>query len=418
MTLEDRIEVLNQTAAEQTEQAKIPSLQERFEEMEVIVVELARRAESAENSLSLLIDSGTKQFEVPDGCIMPSESASSHPLRSTSAPSTSKLNSDFNGLAESRRCSNVLVPTRPKVDFKVFPPVGSDGMSSELAGEDVISSDFHRSMNSRQEYTDNLSMIRHNDEYLYPHENISHSTVTDIDNSGMKKSSGARKLVKTNTKSKSTGSKSMVLKEKTCPNTVKGKAKSFSVPRNVVDLTPRTASQSRNVSLGSEYGSYIREAKSTLPNNPVTKCNSSIRREKNKSLGRKSQFVQGYQSPSVSKVRDPSKQKISGVTKNLTGTRNTSTLYYDSGRGDGASTINLATFHPRQPSPYRPSSAASSYISIPLMKSSARGAATTPAVTERERAGRHKLQVRIIIFDTFHIVYSIHSTKCVHHLCN
>jgi hypothetical protein len=384
--------------------------------MEVIVVELARRAESAETSLSLLIDSRTKQFEVPDGCIMPYESATSHPLRSTSASSTSELNSDFNGLAESQRCSSVHVPTRPKVDFKVFPPVGSEGMSYELGGEDVTSSDFHRSMNSRQEYTDNISMIRHKDKYLYPHENISHSTVTDIDNRGMKKSSGARKSVKTNTKSKSTGSKCAVLKEKTCPNTVKGKAKIVSAPRNVVDLTPRTASQSRNVSLGSEYGSCIREVKSALPNNPVTKCTSSTLREKNKSLRRKSQFVQGYQSPSVSKVRDPQRQKIFNVTKNLTGTRNTSTLYYDSGRGEGATTINLATFHPRQPSPYRPCSAASSYISTPIMKSSARGAATTPAVTER--AGRHKLQVRTTIFYTFHIVFSIRSTKCVHHLCN
>jgi hypothetical protein len=384
--------------------------------MEVIVVELARRAESAENSLSLLIDSGTKPFEVADGCIMPSESATSHPLRSTSAPSTSELNSDFKGLTESQRSSNVHVPTRPKVDFKVFPPVGSEGMSYELGGEDITSSDFHRSMNSRQEYTDNLSMIRHKDEYLYPHENISHSTVTDIDSRGMKKSSGARKSVKTNTKSMSTGSKCTVLKEKTCPNTVKGKAKIVSAPRNLVDLIPRTASQSRNVSLGSEYGSYTRIVKSALPNNPVTKCTSSTQRERNKSFGRKSQFVQGYQSSSVSIVRDPPKQKISGVTKNLTGTRNTSTRYYDSGRGEGAATINLATFHPRQPSPYRPSSAASSYISTLLLKSSARGAATTPAVTERP--GRHKLQVRITIFYTFHIIYSIRSIKYIHHLCN
>lgn len=376
-------------------------------------MELARRAESAENSLSLLIDSGTKQLEVRDGRIMPSESATLHPLRSTSAPSTSELNSDFNGSTESQRSSSAHVPTRPKVDFKVFPPVGSEGMSYELGSEDITSSDFHRSINSRQEYADKLSMIRHKDEYLYPHENISHSTVTDIDNRGMKKSSGARKSVKTNTKSKSTGSKSTVLKEKTCPNAVKGRAKNISAPRNIVDLTPRTASQSRNVSLGSEYGSYIREVKSALPNNPVTKCTSSILREKNKSLGRKSPFVQGYKSPSVSKVRDPPKQKISSVTKNLTGTRNTSTLYYDSGRGEGATTINLATFHPRQPSPYRPSSAASSYMSTPLMKSSARGAATTPAVSDR--AGRHKLQVRITIFHTFHIVYSTCSTKCVHY---
>ena len=379
-------------------------------------MELARRAESAETSLSLLIDSGTKQFEEPDGRIMPYELAASNPLRSTSAPSTSELNSDFNGLTEFKRCSNVHVPTRPKVDFKVFPAVGSEGMSYELDGEDITSSDFNRSMNSRQEYIDNLSMIRHKDEYLYPHENISHSTVTDIDNRGMKKSSGAKKSVKTNTKSRSMGSKSTVLKEKTCTNTVKGKAKNVSAPHNIVDVTSRTASQSRNVSLGSEYGSYIREIKSALPNNHVTKCTSSILREKNKSFGRKSQSVQGYQSPSVNKVRDPPKQKISSSTKNLTGTRNTSTLYYDSGRGEGATTINLATFHPRQASPFRPSSAASSYISTPLMKSSARGAATTPAGSDR--AGRHKLQVRIIIFYTFHIVYSIRSTKCVHHLCN
>lgn len=410
-TSEDRTEVLNRTAAEQTNQAKIPSLQERFEEMEVIVVELARRAESAETSLSLLIDSGTKQFEVPDGRIMPSESAASYPLRSTSAPSTSELNSDFNRMTESERCSNVHVPTRPKVDFKVFPPVGSDGLSYESGGEDITSSDFHRSMNSRQEYTDNLSMIKHKDKHLHPHENVSHSTVTDIDNRGMKKSSGARILVKANSKSKITGSKSTVLREKTCPNTVKGKAKIVSAPRNIVDLTPRTSSQSRNVSLGSEYGSYIRDVKSAHPNNPVTKCTSSMLQEKNRSLGRKSPFVQGYQSPSVSKGRDPPKQKNSSSTKNLTGTRNASTLYYDLGRGEGAATINLATFHPRQLSLYRPSSAASSYISTPRMKTSARGAATTPAVSDR--SGRHKLQVRITIFYAFHNVYSVLSTKYI-----
>ena len=109
-------------------------------------------------------------------------------------------------------------------------------------------------------------------------------------------------------------------------------------------------------------------------------------------------------------VRDTPRQKSSSVKMNLTGTRNSSTLYYDLGRGESAPTINLATFHPRQASPYRPRSAVSStaldsYISTPFMNSPARGAATTPTVTER--AGRHKLQVGVIIFSTYYHVFPI-----------
>ena len=394
-SLEDKIEILNQTVTDQTDQARIPSLQERFEEMEMIVVELARRAESAETSLSLLIDLGTKQHEVQDGRIIPSESAQSHPFSAAPIFQIGELNSDSDGFPESQRYSDIS--SRSKAEFRVFPPVGPMGITSVSSDENVTSSDFHLSITSRQEYADNPSMVRHEEEYFDSHEIVGHSTVTGTDNKGvMKKSSGARKSLKAFSKSSST-----IITEKPCPHSMKSREIKSNASRSTIDFTPTTVSRSRNVSLGSEYGSYIREVQRTLPNYPVMKCTPSILREKSNFTGLKSQSARGYQSSSSSKVRDsPQGQNNSGAAKNLTRTRNPSTLYYDLSRGEGAPTINSATFHQRQASPYRPRNVASSikvenYTSTPSMKLSTRGATTTPTVIKR--AGRHKLQVRNIL---------------------
>ena len=380
---------------DQTDRAKIPSLQERFEEMEVIVVELARRAESAETSLSLLIDSGTKQHEVLEERIMPSESAPSHPSTAASIHQIGDFNSDFNGLAESQRYSSN--PTRSKVEFHVFPSVGSEGISTGSCDQDLASSEYYRSINSRQNYTEDLSAIRKKEEFMFPHGSVGHRRVTGTDNGVTKKSPAVRKLVKASSKSKSLKSTSTASRVKSCPHMIDSRGKDCNASRTATELTPRTASQSRNGSLGSDYGHYIREVKSTQPNNSTKKCTPSVLREKNSSLGHKSRSVPRFES-SPSPARDPQRQRHSNATRNLVETRKPSTKHYDLGRGDGAPMINLASLHPRQASPYRSRTAASStvlerYISTPIIKPSARGAATTPSVIER--AGRHKLQVRI-----------------------
>ena len=398
-SLENKIEILNQTVIDQTDRAKIPSLQERFEEMELIVVELARRAESAETSLSLLIDSGTKQHEVLEERIMPSESAPSHPSTAASIHQIGDFNSDFNGLAESQRYSSN--PTRSKVEFNVFPSVGSEGISSESCDQDLASSEYYRSINSRQTYTEDLSANRHKEKFLFPHESVGHRRVTGTDNGVTKKSSAGRKFIKASSKSKSIGSTSTASKVKSCPHMIDSRGKDCNASRTAVELsTPRTASQSRNASLGSDYGNYIREVKSVLPSNSMKKCTPSVLREKNSSLGHKSRSIPRFES-SPSPARDPHRQRHSNATRNVVETKKTSTKHYDLGRGDGAPMINLAAFHTRQASPYRSRSAAPStvlerYISTPIMKSSARGAATTPSVIER--AGRHKLQVWITTY--------------------
>ena len=384
---------------DQTERARIPSLQERFEEMELIVVELARRAESAEASLSLLIDSGTKQHEVLEGQIMPSESAPPHP--STAAPihQIGDFNSDCNGLAQSQRYSSNT--TRSKVEFNVFPPDGPEGISTESCDKDLALSEFYRSINSRQAYTEILSANRNKAELMSPHEGVGHRRVTGTDNGVTKKSPAVRKLVKATSKSKSIGSTITASKVKSCPPKIDSMGKDCDTSRTAIELTPRTISHRRNVSLGSDYGNYIREVKSALPNNSMKKCTPSVLREKNRPLGHKSRSVPRFES-SPSPSMDTQRQRNSNATRNLVETRKSSTKHYDLGRGDGAPMINLATFHPRQQaSPYRSRSAAPSsvlerYISTPIMKSSARGATTTPSVIER--AGRHKLQVRITTY--------------------
>ena len=398
-SLENKIDILNQTVIDQTDRARIPSLQGRFEEMEVIVVELARRAESAETSLSLLIDAGTKQHEVLEGRVMPSESAPSHP--STAAPihQIGDFNSDYNGLAQSQRYSSNT--TRSKVEFNVFPPDGPEGISIESCDKDSTSSEFYRSINSRQAYKENLSAIRNKAEFMFPHESVGQRRVTGTVNGVTKKSSAVRKLVKATSKSKSIGSTITAPKVKSCPHKIDSRVKDCNASRTAIELTPRTISRSRNVSLGSDYGNYIREEKSALPKNSMKKCTPSVLREKNRPLGHKSRSVPGFES-SPSPSMDTQRQRNSNATRNLVETRKPSTKHYDLGRGDGAPMINLATFHPRQQaSPYRSRSAAPStvlerYISTPIMKSSARGAATTPSVIER--AGRHELQVRITTY--------------------